>query len=83
MLIRTLHPHRHPGRTCFVSRLSGFTLIEVVGVLSIIAILAAVMIPAMMKSMQRTERQNEELNLETIAEGLEAYMLHADRKSVV
>ena len=64
-----------PARRQSVVRSRGFTVIEVIGVLSIIAILAAAMIPAMMRSLRWTERQNEEINLETIANGLKDYIL--------
>jgi type II secretory pathway pseudopilin PulG len=75
MLKQRHHLEQKRGRKQADFRTNGFTVIEVIGVLSIIAILAAAMIPAMMRSMRRTERQNEELNLETIANGLKDYML--------
>lgn len=53
----------------------GFTLIEVMGVLAIVAILAAAMIPAIMASLKRSERQNEEANLDAIVIGLKDYII--------
>lgn len=75
MSIRVLQQRLKSVRNRRGVRLGGYTVIEVLGVLAIIAILAAAMIPAMMKSLQRTERQNEEFNLETIANGLKDYIL--------
>ena len=53
----------------------GFTMIEILGVLAIIAILVAAMVPAIMGSLKRTERQNEETKLSAIAEGLGDFIL--------
>ena len=52
-----------------VGMLPGFTTIEILGVLAIMSILVAAMIPAIMASFKRTERQNEEANLDAIATG--------------
>lgn len=58
-----------------VGMLPGFTTIEILGVLAIMSILVAAMIPAIMASFKRTERQNEEANLDAIATGINDYVL--------
>lgn len=50
-------------------------MIEILGVLAIIAIIAAIMVPSAMASLRRTERQNETKNLEALADGLNDYIL--------
>ena len=72
----------HPGHQKSISNCSrrivdlhGFTMIEILGVLAIVVILAAAMIPAIMASLKRSERQNEEINLKAISSGLRDYIL--------
>ncbi len=52
-----------------------FTLIEMIGVLAIIAILAAVIAPNVIKQMQSASQDAEEKTLELLAEGLINYVL--------
>jgi type II secretory pathway pseudopilin PulG len=49
---------------------TGYTLVEVVGVLAIIGILAAVVLSSVMTRIKLTQRQNEAGNLNTLADGL-------------
>ena len=51
-----------------------FTLIELVGVLAVIAILAAALTPLLIARLKQTARENERKNLDRIAEGLVLYV---------
>lgn len=52
----------------------GFTLIELVGVLAIIAILAAVIAPPVIEQISRTAADAEAQNLSSIGKGIEAWI---------
>lgn len=51
-------------------RCKGFTLIEIIGVIAIIAILASVIAPNLAREITRTQAQAEQKELETIADAL-------------
>ncbi len=53
----------------------GFTLIELIGVLAIMAVLASMVAPKIIQEMQYAQQDAEEENLSRIAEGLENYIL--------
>ncbi len=53
----------------------GFTLIEIIGVLAIMAILAAVIAPNVIKQMQAARQDAEEESLSRLADGLTNYVL--------
>lgn len=55
--------------------IQGFTLIEMIGVLAIMAILAAVIAPNVVKQMQSARQDAEETNLRLLADGLVNYVL--------
>ena len=52
------------------SRVGGFTLLEMLGVLAVMAILASVAVPPMLRSMQNAQSGNEDKNLEEIGRAL-------------
>jgi len=52
----------------------GFTLVELIGVLAIIAILMALLIPNVIGQIKNAKRDAEEKNLEAIAQGIELYL---------
>lgn len=53
----------------------GFTLIEMIGVLAIMAIFAAVIAPSVIKQMQAARQDAEDENLSRLADGLRNYVL--------
>ncbi|MBL9135022.1 MAG: hypothetical protein JNK85_04095 [Verrucomicrobiales bacterium] len=57
------------------SRQAGFSVIELVGVLAIMAILAVALIPALMKGYDRVARENESRALESMGNGLRGHIL--------
>jgi hypothetical protein len=59
---------RGPGR-------AGFSVIELVGVLAIMAILAVALIPALMKGYDRAARENESRSLESMGTGLRGHIV--------
>ena len=56
-------------------RLSGFALIEMIGVIAIMAILAGAMAPFLLNQIDNTEADAEQLALEAIAEGVRQFYL--------
>ena len=61
------------------SRFTGFTLIEVIGVLSIIAIMASVIAPSVFDDIKRARQDAETQNLELLAEHLVKFIHDAKR----
>lgn len=60
---------RRPGR-----ERSGFSLIELIGVLAIMAILAAIFTPPLVRQMSAAQGTKEDQTLETLADGLKRYV---------
>lgn len=60
----------------------GFTLIELIGVLAIIAILAAMIVPSVIDQMYRAAGGAEEENLATIAEGIRLSAQNTNPKKI-
>ena len=58
-----------------MQRSKGFTLIELMIVVAIIGILAAVAIPAFMDYMKKSKRSEAELNLNKIGKNTKAYYI--------
>lgn len=56
-------------------RRNGFSVIELIGVLAIMAILAVALIPALMKGYDRVARENESRALESMGNGLRGFIL--------
>ena len=52
------------------NRVGGFTLLEMLGVLAVMSILASVAVPPMLRSMQNAQSVNEDKNLEEIGRAL-------------
>jgi prepilin-type N-terminal cleavage/methylation domain-containing protein len=52
------------------NRVGGFTLLEMLGVMAVMAILASVAVPPMLRSMQNAQSVNEDKNLEEIGRAL-------------
>ncbi len=63
------------GKSNKLRREQGFTLIEMIGVLAIMAILAAVIAPNVIKQLQSVRQDAEEESLGRLAEGLVSYVL--------
>ena len=61
----TKYERRHPA---------GFTIIEVIGVLAVMATLLAVIAPSVINSIDRAAREAEEKNLEAIGTGVDLYI---------
>jgi prepilin-type N-terminal cleavage/methylation domain-containing protein len=55
---------------------SGFTLVEMIGVLAIIAILASFLAPKVIQQLATVKRDAEDGQLATIAQGIELYVRH-------
>lgn len=53
---------------------AGFTIIEVIGVLAVMATLMAVIAPSVMRTLDRAARDAEGKNLEAIGQGVELYI---------
>jgi len=69
-----LYPHvsrftLHASRSA-----AGFTLIEVIGVLAVMATLMAIIAPTVLDQIDREEQKIEAKNLEAIGEGIELYL---------
>src|SRR5437773_2612186 len=61
--------------TTRVSTAGAFTLIERIGVLAVIAILAAVLVPSVIKRMDQAARTKETADLSAIADSYTQYIL--------
>lgn len=75
----TLHASRSVTRasrfTLHASCLSqGFTLLEVIGVLAVMSILMAILLPNVIDQLDRAAREAERSSLQSIAQGVEAYL---------
>jgi prepilin-type N-terminal cleavage/methylation domain-containing protein len=57
-----------------VNRTKGFTLIELIGVMAIMAILAAVIVPNVFQQIDAAVRDAETQNLEALGQGVEIYL---------
>lgn len=68
-------PTEAPARAC--ARCPAFTLLEIVGVLAIISILATAMIPAMMKQMDQAALSKEMSDMASIAAALQSHVLNS------
>jgi prepilin-type N-terminal cleavage/methylation domain len=64
--------NRKKGKLCCKH---GFTLIEMVGVLAIMAILSAMIVPNVVKQMQGARQDVEDQTLDILADGLVNYVL--------
>jgi len=53
---------------------SGFTLLEVIGVLAVIATLLSILIPNVIEQIDRAARDAEAQTLRAIGQGVEAYV---------
>lgn len=61
-------------KTPALSRTRGFSMIEMIGVISILAVLGAVITPALVKRTSTLTGQREDQNLEVIADGFTRYI---------
>ncbi|HBR96974.1 MAG TPA: hypothetical protein DD979_06310 [Gammaproteobacteria bacterium] len=57
------------------TRATGFTLVEMVGVMAIMAILASAIVPNMIRSVMRARADQETTTLSTLADDLQRYIL--------
>jgi len=57
------------------SHSSGFTLLEVIGVLAVLATLMAILVPNLVDQMDRAVQETEAKNLRAIGQGVEAYLV--------
>jgi len=64
-----------PARVPPVASRRGYSLIEVIGVLAIMGILASIALTSVMTRIKLTQRQNETLNLDNLADGLSRSLL--------
>ena len=56
-------------------RRTGFTIIELIGVLAVMAILAGMILPNVIQQINRAVEESEEMGLASLAKGLEAAVL--------
>jgi len=64
----------HVLKTLMRGRRSGFTLIELIGVMAIMAIMAGVLVPNVLKSIERAAIRAEETNLRALGDTVKLYL---------
>lgn len=64
---------RGPGASGCRSR--GFSMIEMLGIMAIVALLALAIVPMLLSELDRLARQQEETSLRRLAEGIEKYVI--------
>ena len=64
-----------PSRWRLRQRELGFSMIELIGVLAVLAILASILVPSLIERMKSAAAENETANLQLIVEGLERHVL--------
>ena len=67
---------------CIAKKLTGFTLIELIVTVTIVAILASVAMPMLKMTVQRTKESELRANLRQIREAIDAYKKASDEGKI-